>query len=116
MKCCFEFELNRIMQLQENGLYVFWWKDFTAKSDYCLKRIEQEKKIRDDYNKKPLTLKGLSGAFLVLAVCYALWILIFLLEIIFSHFKIRLAEHRNAVHSFSVTEKSVNVQVESADR
>ena len=115
------------MQLQENGLYVFWWKDFTAKSDYCLKRIEQEKKIRDDDNKKPLTLKGLSGAFLVLAVGYALGILIFLLEIIFSHFKIRLAEHRNAVHiiapveadkkeSFSVTEKSVNVQVESADR
>ena len=65
------------MHIHEAGLYEVWWKEFTADPSYCLKRNEQQKKAGDD-DKKPLTLKGLSGAFLVLLIGYAIAILVFL--------------------------------------
>jgi len=67
--------------MKETGLLDVWWKQFAADSSYCLRKIDQEmnNKIKDD--KKPLTLKGLSGAFLILCAGCFLAIAVFIIEI-----------------------------------
>ena len=69
------------MRMKEAGLLDVWWKQFAADSSYCLRKIDQEmnNKIKDD--KKPLTLKGLSGAFLILCAGCSLAIAVFIVEI-----------------------------------
>ena len=62
----------------------------TADPTYCLRKIQQEqiniKMGKHDQN-KPLILKGLSGAFAVHGVSYALSLFVFLLEKSYSRFK-----------------------------
>lgn len=59
-----------------------------ADPNYCLRKIQQEMNVKmGKQDKKPLTLKGLSGAFVILGVGYAFAILVFLSENCCSHFK-----------------------------
>lgn len=84
------------------GLLDGFQTSFTADPFHCLKKIKKEminnKINRND--KKSLTLKNLSGAFVVLAIGYSLAILVFLFEVCFIRYKndkIRqqqLIEHR----------------------
>ena len=77
----------RLMRMQQEGLLRGFQTGFnTADPTYCLRKIQQEqmnvKTGKHDQN-KPLTLKGLSGAFAVLGVGYALSLFVFLLETTF---------------------------------
>ena len=72
--------------MEAAGLLELWWRTFAADPTYCLRKIEKEvddKKTED--SKKPLTLKGLSGAFLVLGVGYSLAIVVFIFELVRGH-------------------------------
>jgi hypothetical protein len=55
----------------------------------CLKKIARETHIKKvgNENKKSLTLKSLSGAFLILGIGYALAVLVFITEICCRHMK-----------------------------
>ena len=56
--------------------------------DSCLKKIDREissKKVGNE--KKSLTLKSLSGAFVILGIGYGLAILTFIIENCYSHIK-----------------------------
>ena len=70
------------MRMQEAGLLDVWWKQFSTDASYCLRKIDQEvnNKVGDDV-KKPLTLKGLSGVFLLLIAGIVVSIIVFILEI-----------------------------------
>ena len=79
------------MRMQQAGLLRGFQTGInTADPTYCLRKIQQEqmnvKTGKHDQN-KPLTLKGLSGAFAVLGVGYALSLFVFLLEKSYSRFK-----------------------------
>ena len=70
--------------MQEAGLVHVWWKEFSADASYCLRKIDQEMNNRKDDVKKPLTLKGLSGSFIILCSgCFAS-IIVFLFEFSFN--------------------------------
>lgn len=75
------------MRMKEAGLLDVCWKQFEVGSSYCRRKIDQEtnKKKLDDNKKKLLTLKGMSGAFLVLATSYAIAVIVFILEIYNCH-------------------------------
>ena len=66
--------------MDENGLFDFWWKQFSANPTYCFNKIQQQINQKGRKDKKPLTLKSLSGAFLVLGIGYALAIVAFIVE------------------------------------
>jgi hypothetical protein len=77
------------MRFESAGLLrEFQSPPFVSNPYHCLRQINLEtsatasKKGNKRDNKKPLTLKGLSGAFLILAIGYGLAILVFLMEII----------------------------------
>lgn len=84
------------MRMEAAGLLRGFQTSFAADPYHCLNKIKKEmtNKKRNTTEKKPLTLRGLSGAFLLLVVGYALAILIFLLEIIYSRFKNRHIRHQ----------------------
>jgi len=70
------------MRMKEAGLLDIWWKQFSVDSSYCLRKIDKEtnnKKSGD--NKKPLTIQGLSGAFLILGVGSSIAIAVFIVGI-----------------------------------
>ena len=66
--------------MDENGLFDFWWKQFSANPTYCFHKIQQQINQKGRKDKKPLTLKSLSGAFLVLCIEYTLAIAAFIVE------------------------------------
>ena len=69
------------MRLESAGLLQ--WPKLNADPSHCLKKIERETKEKTGHGKKkPLTLKGLSGAFLVLGIGYALTIAAFIVEVV----------------------------------
>ena len=63
------------------GLIDNWWKRVSANSTYCLNKLERETNEKKTNDHKPLTLKSLSGAFVLLGAGYALAITAFLFEI-----------------------------------
>ena len=65
--------------MDENGLFDFWWKQFSANPTYCFNKIQQQinQKGRKE---KQLTLKSLSRAFLVLGIWYTLEIAAFIVK------------------------------------
>ena len=65
--------LSRIMTLESVGLIAWWNKRNYPPPDRCLKWIPPEKVSR-------LTLRGLSGSFLILGIGYALAFVVFILE------------------------------------
>jgi len=71
--------------MNEAGLLTIWWKKFAADSSYCLRKIDMETNNKIKNDKKPLTLKGLSGAFLALGTGFATAIAIFILEICYRY-------------------------------
>ena len=76
------------MRMEAAGLFPVWWKEFSSDSTYCMKKIQQETEAKGVKNdKKPLTLKGLSGAFLVLGVGISLAIAAFIVEMV--HYRIK---------------------------
>ena len=90
--------------MEAAGLLELWWRTLAADPTYCFRKIEKEvddKKTED--SKKPLTLKGLSGAFLVLGVGYSLAIAAFIFELVRGH----RAKNRTRIHD----EKSPKTKV-----
>jgi hypothetical protein len=69
------------MKMEAAGLPGEWWKQYSDDSTYCLTKIQR--KIKEKSGKKRLTVKNLSGAFIVLGIGYALAVIAF----IFEHFK-----------------------------
>ena len=69
------------------GLLRGFQTSFTADPFHCLRKIKQEmtNKKRNQNVKKPLSLKGLSGAFLILGVGYGVAIIVFLFEICYGY-------------------------------
>jgi len=66
--------------MQSAGLLNLWLNDNTIDPTTCLKKINQEMDPKKTDDLKPLTLKGLSGAFIILGVGYALAIAAFIVE------------------------------------
>ena len=52
------------MRMREAGLVDHWIKNFRADAHQCVKNKRNSKIEKDDIN--PLTLRGLTGAFIVL--------------------------------------------------
>ena len=73
----------RIMRMEALGLTDIWWKQFSPDPTYCLTFIEQQRlNKKGRKNKTKLTLKGLSGAFIVLIAGYIMAMLVFILELV----------------------------------
>ena len=71
------------MRMEASGLLNFWLKQATrGRHEYCLKKDHSKRSNsgRRNEDKKSLTMKGLSGAFVVLGVGYSLAVLIFIIE------------------------------------
>lgn len=85
--------------MQEAGLLDVWWKQFSIDSSYCLRKIDQETNSkrfgRED--KKSLTMKGLSGAFLISGVGSSLAIAAFIVE--FCQVYVKTLTSVNIIHS-----------------
>lgn len=78
------------MRLEAVGLLQTWKNAFNADPYHCLDKIEKEiKEKTKNRNKIPLTLKGLSGAFLVLGIGYALAITVLIFEVAHHNLKKR---------------------------
>ena len=78
--------------MEASGLLKFWQKQAGRDSlRRCLKNsnFKGPKGNRRDDEKKPLTLKGLSGAFIILGFGYSLGIAVFIIEMCQSHIKNR---------------------------
>lgn len=75
------------MRMEASGLLNFWEKQASrGKPEYCLKKDHSKMPIRNKRNeeKKSLTIKGLSGAFVVLGFGYSLAIAVFFVEIYYN--------------------------------
>ena len=67
--------IKRIVELQENGLFGYWDLWFRTMPHKCIENIKETK----DKN-QPLSLKNLTGAFIVLAAGLSLSFLAFIHE------------------------------------
>ena len=82
------------MRMEQAGLLRAFQNGRSDDPTYCLRKINQEtnnNNVKDV--RKPLTLKGLSGAFVVLGVGYALAVLFFLLEKVYFNYQKRKIHH-----------------------
>ena len=78
------------MRLETAGLLQSWKNQFIADPYHCLNKIERETNDKSmNGKKKPLTLKSLSGAFLVLGIGCAFAIAAFIAQIVHHRIKIR---------------------------
>jgi len=64
--------------MREAGLVDHWIKEFRAKAHQCVKNKRNSKIEKDDIN--PLTLRGLTGAFIVLLAGVVLAFVVFIGE------------------------------------
>jgi hypothetical protein len=77
------FLFYRILRLRETGLISYWEKNFQADPRPCLNDNSQRRRGRDkSATPTRLSLKNLSGAFVILVVGYLIAFLVFLNEII----------------------------------
>ena len=77
---------NRMLRLREVGFIDVWLKQTIADPTYCLRKVDQEiNNKKNDDDKKPLTLKGLSGAFIILGSGYSIAIAVFIVELVHHH-------------------------------
>lgn len=75
----------RLMQIDESGLIQYWTRHTESDlSHHCTRKTKMEMKNtnKNKSSKKPLTLKGLSGAFLILGVGSSLAVAAFIIELI----------------------------------
>lgn len=75
------------MRIREIGFSELWWKQVVDDPEYCLRKIDQQSNPKTNNDKKRLTLKGLSGAFLVLGVGSSLAIAAFMVEVVHGYMK-----------------------------
>ena len=77
------------MRIDESGLAKYWLGQVEAGlTHHCTKKIKREMDNTTGKNtKKPLTLKGLSGAFLVLGVGSSIAITAFIVELVHGYTK-----------------------------
>ena len=69
------------MKIEQSGLAAKWWKDYGNDPSYCLGKIKKHMKNDDrTTDKHRLSLKDLSGAFLILIVGYVVSIITFIFE------------------------------------
>ena len=87
--------------MEAAGLLGYWWNQVSADPTYCLNKIQQEMsntKKNEKESIKRLTLKGLSGAFVVLGFGYSLAIAAFIIEIVHGHRRDRIIKIKNKDH------------------
>ena len=70
------------MKMEQFGLIDHWWRQYSpADPKPCLsENIDKKKKDETNGNRKRLTLKDLSGAFVLLVAGYFLSLLVFIIE------------------------------------
>ena len=73
--------------MEETGLVDHLINHLNA-GDYCLKKIARDTSSKSNSNKKPLTLKSLTSAFVILGIGYALALLSFISELCYSQEKL----------------------------
>jgi len=98
------------MRLESAGLLQ--WPKLNADPSHCLKKIERETKEKTGHGKKKsLTLKGLSGAFLVLGIGYALTIAAFIVEVVHRYTRNRKDNIIMAIAEQNAKKRQLFVQV-----
>jgi hypothetical protein len=71
---------NRILEWKQFGLDAYWKKRSFAQPDECLNQYEKPP------GKQAISLKNLSGAFVILLLGFSVALLVFLMEkIVFDH-------------------------------
>ena len=70
----FNFLHKRILELRENGLLQHWQNKYNPKLDKCMDAAPKKDKNH------PISLKNLTGAFVVLLVGYFISLISFLVE------------------------------------
>ena len=86
--------LHRLLRMDETGLLFRWQQGTSVDGSYCIQKIQRV--MNEQFNsgdKKRLTLKDLSGAFVVLGVGYAIGIAVFIME----HYYSRNVKKRKAI-------------------
>ena len=102
------------MKIQAFGLIDHWFNQNAA--DYCLKKIERETNNKKADDKKPLTLKSLSGsAFIILGIGYVLAFLTFIAEICYSRFDNNRRLRQNLIRAYNRRSIAENVEVAMKD-
>jgi hypothetical protein len=76
-------KLDRLLDLQQTGLLDYWDLWFRPMSPQCTGNVQSGKQMPKN-KLAPLSLKNLTGAFLVIAVGFGLSLLAFLCEKIIS--------------------------------
>ena len=69
-----------MIELEERGFMIYWDQLYYRVPSKCLANTKKEKQKKAPDNKSRLSLKNLTGAFIVLLVGYALAILSFIFE------------------------------------
>lgn len=73
--------LKRLLRMDETGLLFLWQQGTSVDGKYCIQKIQQEvKEHMKSGHKKRLTMKDLSGAFVILGIGYAIGIITFIME------------------------------------
>lgn len=86
--------LCRLLRMDETGLLFRWQLGTSVDGNYCIQKIQRV--MKEQFNsgdKKRLSLKDLSGAFVVLGVGYTIGIAVFILE----HYYSRNFQKRKAI-------------------
>jgi len=107
------------MKMEEAGLIDYWWRRYNAADPTsCLSEnlIKQEDKNNKSDRRKRLTLKGLSGAFVILIAGHILASLAFIMECSIA----RMTKHCSAVKVDSVKDtktkqKDVGISISKQD-
>jgi hypothetical protein len=99
------------MDIQAFGLIDYWFNKNAT--DFCLKKIERETNNKKTRAKKPLTLKSLSGAFIVLGIGYVLALLAFVSEICHSRITNNRRRRQNLIRSYNISSVIENAEIAS---
>jgi len=96
--------------MEASGLLNFWEKQASrGKPEYCLKKDHSKMpSIRNKRNeeKKSLTIKGLSGAFVVLGFGYSLAIAVFFVEI-YQNLKLNNPKKNSSQTNFGIVQTEI---------
>jgi len=101
-----------MLRLREVGFIDVWLKQTIADPTYCLRTVDQEtNNKKNDDDKKPLTLKGLSGAFIILGSGYSIAIAAFIVELVHHHHKKQAVVKNQPAAADDVVPTSVDAAV-----
>ena len=91
----FNFFINRLNELRENGLFDFWDLWFRPMPRQCAANLKGKAEKESEYHGlRRLSLKNLTGAFVVLSIGIGLSLLAFVNEHIF-HLKLKRNDQRS---------------------